>query len=219
MAGTAAETETRSRDGAVERACDEIRALIMQRRLVPGEHVRQDEIASLIGISRAPIRQALQVLREEHVVEYERNRGYFVKRYTPDQMKQLYVLRDLLETAVLDSLPPATEEALERLAAINEKIREPDLSVEAVGALNDEFHAELMRLSPMEVLVAEALRIWRMTVAFRILSTSVLADWSAIADDHDRMLDAFRRHDLDELAQIAREHRDLSLGRLLPILR
>jgi DNA-binding GntR family transcriptional regulator len=61
-------------------AAAQIRGLIIDGVLLPGEKVRQADLAAKIGVSRSPLREALRTLESERVVSYEINRGYVVAR-------------------------------------------------------------------------------------------------------------------------------------------
>lgn len=191
----------------------------MERRLLPGQQLRQEDLAKQIGISRGPLREALQILCVDGVVTHERNRGYFVTQFSSDEMGQLYLARDLLETVVLSSLPIPSEEDLAELVASNETIRSAGVDTDLVMHHNDRFHAAVLALSTRRLLVGEIERIWRMSIAYRALSLSVLSDAAAVAEEHDRMLDALRAGDGPQLAELWRSHRQVSLTRLAPILR
>ncbi|OLM08965.1 Transcriptional regulator, GntR family [Pseudonocardia sp. Ae707_Ps1] len=205
--------------GAVQRAAASIRELVMKRQLVPGQQVRQEDLSQQISISRGPIREALQILQADGVVAYERNRGYFVSQFSADEMRQLYLARDLLETAVLSELGRPTDEQLAELTAVNEGVRAAGLDVDQIMRGNDAFHSLILNLSDQRLLVAEIDRVWRMSVAYRALSVSVLNDSRVVAEEHDEMLHALRSGDGPELAELWRSHRQVSLNRLLPILR
>ncbi len=191
----------------------------MERRLLPGQQLRQEDLSQQIGISRGPIREALQILGVDGVVRYERNRGYFVTQFSSDEMSQLYLARDLLETAVLSKLSVPSDEAMASLEAVNETIRGAGTDVDVMMRANDRFHGDVLDLSTQRLLVAEIHRIWRMSVAYRALSLSVLSDAATVAEEHDEMLAALRAGDGARLAELWRSHRQVSLNRLLPILR
>src|ERR1700760_850367 len=71
-------------------AAAQIRGLIIDRVLLPGEKIRQVELAERIGVSRSPLREALRTLESEGVVAYEINRGYVVARVGDDDLAQIY---------------------------------------------------------------------------------------------------------------------------------
>ena len=61
-------------------AATRIRGLVMDGILLPGEKLRQLELAEQIGVSRSPLREALRTLESEGILTYEVNRGYVVAR-------------------------------------------------------------------------------------------------------------------------------------------
>ncbi len=215
----ASDVATSGHGGAVARAATEIRGLILQRSMLPGEQVRQEDLALQIGTSRGPIREALQMLAVEGILRYERNRGYFVTRFTSDEMEQLYLIRDLLESEILKRLPPPESETVERLRQINKEIRSAGDDLDRVIQLNHEFHDIIFAASPLTLLRTELEHIGRMTMAYQSLSINALTDWDLLFDDHEQIIDAWQQGDYPRLVQVSRRHRQTSLKRLAPILR
>jgi DNA-binding GntR family transcriptional regulator len=78
-------------------AADLIRAAIVEGRLPPGRRLKEGELASELGISRTPIREALFMLQAEGLVESTPNRGAAVRAYELDELRELYDLRSVLE--------------------------------------------------------------------------------------------------------------------------
>jgi DNA-binding GntR family transcriptional regulator len=219
VANIAEDVAPTAHGGAVARAAADIRSLILQRSLLPGEQVRQEDLVRQIGTSRGPIREALQVLAVEGVLRYERNRGYFVTRFTDHEMQQLYLIRDLLESEILKRLPPPPPETVERLRSINEEIRSAGDDLDHVIQLNRDFHGTILAASTLDVLRNELEHIGRMTMAYQSLSINALTDWDLLYDDHEEIIDAWERGDHIRLVDVSRRHRETSLRRLEPILR
>jgi DNA-binding GntR family transcriptional regulator len=205
--------------GAVARAAACIRTLIVQRTLLPGDQMRQEDLAERIGISRGPTREALGILAAEGVLRYESNRGYFVTRLTFNDMSQVYRIRDLLETEILMNLPPATSDVIAQLRDLNDRIRAAGDDLDLVIQLNSEFHGTVLSLSALTVLRSELEHIASLTTAYQSLSINMLDDWELLASDHDRIIAALEALDNEKLAVICREHRDTSLKRLAPVMR
>lgn len=61
------------------RLADEIRELIRSGRVAPGSHLATQQLADQFGVSRSPIREALQLLADQKVLQREANRGFFVR--------------------------------------------------------------------------------------------------------------------------------------------
>jgi DNA-binding GntR family transcriptional regulator len=206
------------RGSLVARAAADIRSLVLRRHLLPGEQVRQEDLSTMVGVSRGPIREALQILAVEGVVRYERNRGYFVTRFTAEEMRQLYLIRDLLESEMLSSLGAVPAETIEAMHAINERIRHGNDDLQTVIGLNRQFHDLVFASSDLHILRAELQHIRRMTTAYQSLSINALTNWELLASDHDDIIDALASHDNARLVEVCRMHRDRSLTRLSPVL-
>jgi DNA-binding GntR family transcriptional regulator len=206
-------------DGATGIAAARIRELILQRVLVPGEQVRQEDIASQIGMSRGPIREALHMLAAEGTLKYIRNRGYFVAQFTADEMRQLYRMRDLLESEILSSLPQPTADHINTLRGLNNQIRDKSATLDDVISLNSQFHALMMNESGLNLILNEVTQVGRKVLAYQAMAINLPAGWALVADDHDAMVDALEVRNTDALIAHARFHRERSLSRLLPILR
>lgn len=97
-----------------------IREGILTRVFEPGEHLRQDQLASAIGVSRIPVRSALLQLESEGLITFHPYRGAMVSTLTVDEMREIYELRALLETHALRkamrAMTPERVQHLEELA-------------------------------------------------------------------------------------------------------
>ena len=76
---------------------DYIKGRILKFSLLPGVKISDEEIAKVFGTSRSPVREALNRLVEQGLVEYRTNRGFTVKVFTRKEVADHYVLREALE--------------------------------------------------------------------------------------------------------------------------
>lgn len=96
-----------------------IREAIMQGIFPPGQRLNLDAIAESLGVSRMPVRASLRQLENEGLVQINHHRGATVSVLRPDEIKEIYELRILLETYLLKLAIPALDDALvDRLEAI-----------------------------------------------------------------------------------------------------
>lgn len=82
---------------AVEKAYAEIRDAILSGHFPPGTHLKEDDLAKRIGVSRTPIREALRRLNAEGSVRFLRNHGAFVADWTMEEIREIFDLRGVLE--------------------------------------------------------------------------------------------------------------------------
>lgn len=76
-----------------------LRADIAARTLRPGERLRENELAERLGVSRTPVREALQRLQSEGLIGFAPQRGLIVTDLTAGQVMEIYAMREVLEGA------------------------------------------------------------------------------------------------------------------------
>jgi DNA-binding GntR family transcriptional regulator len=105
--------------------CEEIREAIIDLRLRPGEPLREAGIASQLGVSKTPIREALARLEQEGLVETTSFKGAVVSGYSPRDLEEIYELRGLLEGAAVRAVAlDPSEEARAQLGEVIARSRE-----------------------------------------------------------------------------------------------
>ncbi|MBD8554205.1 GntR family transcriptional regulator [Rhizobium sp. CFBP 8762] len=90
---------------------DAIRDAIIDRRLTPGTKLSEADVGKLFHVSRTLARAALQALSYEGLVTVEKNRGAFVAQPSPEEARQLFAARRLLEPVILSEAASKLEEA------------------------------------------------------------------------------------------------------------
>ena len=75
----------------------ELKAMIVDRRLKPGDKILQEKIAREFGVSRTPLMCALKKLEQEKLVQAVPRRGFFVRRFTKEEVLEAFELREILE--------------------------------------------------------------------------------------------------------------------------
>ena len=206
--------------GAVATAVEGIRNLIRERELLPGEPIRQQDMAERLGMSRVPVREALGALQTEGIVRHSRNQGYFVAKFSAAELEQIYLMRGLLETALLSAIEWPEPERLEEIKALNERIAQAgeDDDVARVVVLNRQFHEAIFTLSPLRRVHHEVNRLWEMSDSYRALYLYGRAARTRIAAEHRSMLDAIERRDLGALLAAVDEHRSAALEEVAGML-
>lgn len=90
---------------------DAIRDAIIDRRLTPGTKLSEADVGNLFHVSRTLARAALQALSYEGLVTVEKNRGAFVAQPSPEEARQLFAARRLLEPVILAEAASKLDEA------------------------------------------------------------------------------------------------------------
>jgi DNA-binding GntR family transcriptional regulator len=205
---------------ATVRAVDELREMMIRRKLMPGEQVRQEELAEMLGISRSPLREALRTLENEGFVRHAMNQGYFVTRLSAGELNQIYLMRRLLEEQVLRSAERPSEEQLAALSDANAAVAQAaaDGAVIDVLVANRQFHFEMFALSPLDLVIREVERLWNLSESYRAAYLWLPETKRRIVDEHGEMVDALRAYDLDRLVSIVYRHTEASREAVIQLL-
>ncbi|MDX3380895.1 GntR family transcriptional regulator [Streptomyces niveiscabiei] len=190
-----------------DRVYEALLELIITRALRPGQHLVESELAGHLGVSRQPVREALQRLNTEGWVDLRPAQGAFVHEPTEEEADQLLTVRTLLEAeaARLAAAQP-TDAGLAELRDIHEQgldaVARDD--VDAAVALNARFHAVIMDLAGNTVLAGLAAQVdrrvrWYYTPIARQRGRK---SW----DEHRELIAAIAERDEERATRLMREH-------------
>ncbi|QNP73312.1 GntR family transcriptional regulator [Streptomyces roseirectus] len=137
--------------GAVrERVLATLRQDIIAGRLAPGDRLVERELAERFGVSRVPVREAVRALVAEGFVHFASARRAVVRRLTPDDVRELFELREALEVYAAGlAASRATPEALAELRALLDEAATAtkEADAEAITDVNTRFHDRILALA------------------------------------------------------------------------
>lgn len=193
---------------SVRRCVDQIRALIVAGEFLPGQALRQGQLAERLETSRIPVREALGILEAEGVVSYEPYVGHTVVRLNDDQLKEIYTMRRLLESELMASVNiddidvDVLTDLYQRMEVASEH-----LDVRELTQLNVKFHFYIFDLSPYKIVLAEISRLWNMSGFYRSTQIYDESNRQKINNEHQRIIEAIKKRDMDELIRACDDHR------------
>jgi DNA-binding GntR family transcriptional regulator len=197
-----------------QHALTHLRAEIVCGALAPGDRIGQEGVAGRLGISIAPVREALRILEREGQVTYRPRRGYVVTELKLADLEEIYALRALLEReAAATSLPNLTADDL---AAIELAASECAAAVDADDvvaelAANRRFHQAILRPAARPHLLGLIDLLWDSTEAYRALYYNSTAERHQSLRAHDRILGAVVAGDPERLSAELDAHRERAL--------
>ena len=188
----------------VERA---LRDRILHGEVAPGERLNEVEIAGELGVSRGPIREALQRLASDGLVELQAHRGAFVRRLGPAEVRDLFEVRMALETtAARLAAQRATDAQLADLDALVHAGAEPigHADVRFQGARD--LHARLAEATGNPALAAHLTLVNEELRLLRTRSGEVPARAEHAVAEHAAIVAAVRAGDADGAAAAMEAH-------------
>jgi DNA-binding GntR family transcriptional regulator len=193
----------------VELAVRRLRSEILSGRTDPGERLVEEQLTRRLGISRAPLREALRLLAEQGLVEHVPRRGVRVATLSDRDVQELYAIRDLLERHAIESAPPVGETDLTDLRSALESMRRAAEAGDRLEVAHAHrcFHVALVALAGNQQLTAlyESILVkLQLYMAINLRREAELEQPEHGVHRHERLLEAVRAGDvaglLDTLA-------------------
>jgi DNA-binding GntR family transcriptional regulator len=206
--------------GTWQRVAEGLQVDIISGGLQPREHLVEDEVMRRFGASRYAVRRAFEELQSLGLATRTENRGTRIRGYTPDEVADLYDMRELLETGAVLRIPvPVATELIDELVRIQKQhdtaARRKDLY--RLHTANDEFHRTLFGACP-NALLTEAIANYSLQVQpVRMRFVHDERRRVQAGQEHWEMIDALKADDLKALARACGRHLSLSKAAYLKV--
>ena len=193
-------------ENAAVRVASELRSEILQGDIAPGSRLSQQSTAERFGVSRIPVRDALQILAGEGLVQPSSNATAVVTGMSIAELQELYELREAIE-------PLATEIAVPNVGRADLLVMRKQLQIMAQHAdtrtwlaANTEFHATIYRRASRPRMIELVDRLRSDTDRYMYVHIEVVGQTEHLTDEHLGILAAVESRDSALAARLTREH-------------
>ena len=188
---------------------DELRRVILDGAVAPGTPIPLAEVADLFGVSQIPVRESLKTLIGEGLVAHRSNAGYTVAQLTPQELREMYIVRETLESASLAvAVANATDDDRAAVISANDVLQQAirDDDPVAYHRQSRSFHLALTRPSRMYRLLHMLEAAWNVTEPVQSMVHVASSDRADLHADHCRMVEAFLAGDVETLIATSELH-------------
>ncbi|MBY5926660.1 GntR family transcriptional regulator [Halomonas denitrificans] len=192
-----------------DEAYELLKGLIVQGELAPGERLLEPALCRRLGISRTPLRDALNQLAGEGLVTLRRNRNALVTRLDGAELRHLFEVEAGLEAMAVElAALRMTATELKRLTNLQERLEKQHAKGDRDGyfATNTRIHALLVAAARNPVLVETHQRLLGRLERARYLALDKLGRWQESTDEHRAILDALHARDPDLARRRMHDH-------------
>jgi len=192
-----------------DKAANLLRGMILSGELATGTRLVEDNLASQLGISRAPLREALSLLAHEGLVNGMPGRGKFVKGLTQDSVRDLFAVRTVLEVFAAEQAtahiqPDECSQLARSLARMEQAVA--DKSIDGYVGADTDVHRLLWRISRNECLVQVLETLVSPLEAVIRINAEVHDDWPQVVEVHRQLIEAIASHDPTIASETMRRH-------------
>ena len=192
----------------VERISEAIYKAIMEQRLKAGTRLVETRLAEIFSANRNHVRAAIEQLNLRRVVTVETNKGAFVANPGPEECREIFMARRVLECGMIcEAARKCTSKDIRKLESIlaKEKQARDDKSREGLVKESGEFHLEMAR-------ILGNTRLFDM-LEHLIASSSLVAglyekndDFIGTINEHDVIFEAIKSRDYSSLPDLMEQH-------------
>jgi DNA-binding GntR family transcriptional regulator len=191
---------------------NDIVRLISSGHYPPGTRLDEQQIAEELGVSRTPLREAISKLVKDGLVEHRPYKGNFVRRFTSQEVFDLYEVRKGLESmAVRLAIPHLTADSISELRSILREIgtalEASDL--EAYGFADKRFHDAIAHLSGNQTLISLLAHLSGQIQLIRTMANQDPSIVEITAMERPEIVDAMEEGDVAAAMHLMEEHIEL----------
>jgi len=186
---------------------ERLRRAILRGSLPGGSRLVQAEIATQLGVSTTPVREALRDLAAEGLIQLDAHRGAVVRELRAVEVQEIYDLRLLLEPEAMRRAAARVDQAtLDRAEKLQSQMEEePDTG--AWADLNREFHGVFVRAVGSSRMASVLLNLQDSAAPYVAVTLVSERDKIAAANrEHRQLLESMRAGDGESAAQITVDH-------------
>jgi DNA-binding GntR family transcriptional regulator len=201
-----------------DQAVEVLRDLIIRGVLKAGARLNEVELATMLGISRGPLREAIQRLAAEGIIEFQQNRGAFVRRVSLEDLRQMFEVRELIERkAAMLAASRATDEQIAAVQALLDAVDKRlgrSVTASSPGEPELDLHLYVLELAGNPYLQRAGSDLQTQVRVARVMSGNS-PEWIQEAlEDHRDILSAIATRDAKAAARAMSKHLAGSLRHL-----
>lgn len=194
-----------------QRLAENLRQMILDGDLTPGQRLQEAELSRVFGVSRTPLREALKALNSEGLVEIAPNKGARVSELSLEELAETFPVMGALEALAGElAARNATEDEIARLRDLHGEIvthyKAGDLK--AYFAANQRFHEELLAAAHNATLSQHYHQLAGRVRRARYQANLSARRWAQSVAEHETIIAALEARDGDLLAKTLRAHID-----------
>lgn len=195
---------------------DYIKEAILEGIYREGDHILETEVAQVLGISRAPVREGIKELEKEGILTIVPRKGTFMTKFTIEDIKEVFDIRLLLENDILELLLTedklsekdfaALEIIVEEMVTIVNSSGDPIKKAIMLNSKDMEFHRYIWKKSGSKRRIEILERLYFQLRIAMFYDTNETGNLLITATDHYEIIKNLRSRDLEKCKKALRDH-------------
>lgn len=197
-----------------QQLADQLRTMILDGDLAPGERLQEIELSTRFGVSRTPLREAMKALASEGLVTLTPNRGASVSKLKPEEVAEIFPVMGALEALAGElACAHATDDEIATLTSLHERLMAHYAARDqaAYYDTNQQIHALILETAGNATLAEQYNQLAGRVSRARFRGTMTDAEWAKSVAEHEALMVALAHRDRSKVARILKTHVDTKL--------
>lgn len=204
-----AEAKDLNRLNLSEQIANQLRDMIVQNQLSPGERIRERDICKKLQVSRTPLREALHVLASEGLIDLIPNCGAVISSPSAEDIADMLQVLGVLEAYAGErACSRITQEEINEIKALQYEMLAAFSRGDRLAyfKLNQRIHLAIVKAARSETLLSMHARLNARLYRIRYQSNLRNELWGSAVEQHNDIMDALERRDSPKLSTLLRQH-------------
>lgn len=200
-----------------EAVLNQLRDMIIEGKLGPGQRINEGQVGASLGVSRTPLREAIKTLASEGLVEILPAKGAIVRRFSERDIADiLHVLKVLEQAAARLACAVASEAEIAAIVDIHARMMKLYAAGDRLAyfKLNQAIHSAIARASGNAALAQTHEQLQARIKRTRFVGNERPERWAGAVAEHEEMIAALRARDADRLVEVIGRHLDQTMERV-----
>lgn len=182
-----------------------LKAMILAKEFKPGEKLKQEQVAAMLGVSRMPLHKAFQMLENEMLVENLPRRGFYVTEIDNTKMLDAFECREALEgVAVRRATLSISKEEIKYLKSLFQPfVGKKKIDIKKYIEADQEFHNSILKISGNQVL--QKFEIIK-NITAQTYRGGLIREPAETLPEHLEIIDAIEKGDSILAEKLMRQH-------------
>ena len=198
---------TKNKQPLKEKIIEHIYNAIVNEEYIGGSQVKELHLSEKLGVSRAPVREALLELVSIGVLEQIARKGVFVKEITSKEIFDTYEAKGVLEAFLATEFAlHATTKDIEKLSLHVEQMSNPKNDRKKVVKVGEEFHKLTLKYAKNSRFLESLEKINKKSQLLFYKNWTKMYSQTEVKQRHQKIVDAIKTRDKREIEETIREH-------------
>lgn len=186
-----------------------LKEIILNNNFPSDDFITENSLAEKLNVSRTPLREAMQDLVNENLIEFKPRKGYKIKTHSIEEVEQIFLLRFVIEKEIIDPLfEKVTSEKISTLKKIIDRQKDTVINEDGYQfmLIDKEFHRELFLISEYNIFLKSYDLFHNLTILIGAQAIRKKGRMTEVINEHIEIINMLEKKDKEGMIKAINNH-------------